>query len=318
MFMKGIAMKFSGLTRREMILNSARAIAGLTLTTACWPFSCGEFEPQEHGFKIGICDWTLGKRCEPSSLEIAKRLGVDGVQVDFGVGKDKLRLSKPKVQKQFLEAAKKYDVEIASLAMGALNQVPYKSEPRAEQWVIDSINVCKAIGVRVVLLAFFGKGDLRKDESGIETVVERLKRVAPKAEKAGVVLGLESLLSAEQHLDIINCVGSPAVQVYYDVGNSHKMGYDIYKEIRFLGNEHLCEFHAKDYDDLYGKGSINFKEVRQAMDDIGYRGWIHIEGVKMPLGIEESCRYDAQYLRSIFPPSAETTEKNSQFELVKR
>ena len=55
-------------------------------------------------------------------------------------------------------------------------------------------------------------------------------------------------------------------------------------------------------DDLYGKGSIDFVKVRQAMDDIGYRGWFVMEGTKMPLGVEESCRYDAEYLRSIFPP----------------
>jgi sugar phosphate isomerase/epimerase len=124
--------------------------------------------------------------------------------------------------------------------------------------------------------------------------------VAPKAEKAGVILGLESWLSAEQHRDILDRVGSPAVQVYYDLGNSHKQGYDIYKEIRFLG-KNICEFHAKDYNDLYGKGTINFPEVRRAMDDVGYRGWIHIEGVKMPLGLEGSVRYDEEYLRSIFP-----------------
>jgi len=303
-------MKFSRLTRRQLILNSARAIAGLTLTTGCQPFSCGESEPQECGFKIGICDWTLGKRCEPSSFEMAKRLGVDGVQVDFGAGKDKLPLNKPEVQEKFLELAEKYDVEIASLAIGELNNVPYKSDPRAERWVIDSIDVCKAMGVNVVLLAFFSKGDLRNDERGIDTVVERLKRIAPKAEKAGVVLGLESWLNAEQHMDIINRVGSSAVQVYYDVGNSHKNGYDIYKEIRFLGR-HICEFHAKDYDGLFGEGSVDFKEVRRAMDDIGYRGWIQIEPVKMPLGLEASCRHNVQYLRSIFPPKVKLRSKKN-------
>jgi sugar phosphate isomerase/epimerase len=102
-------------------------------------------------------------------------------------------------------------------------------------------------------------------------------------------------------MQIIDAVGSPAVRVYYDVGNSHKAGYDIYQEIRQLG-AHICEFHAKDYDDLYGKGSIAFPEVREAMDDIGYRGWLVMEGTQMPLGVEESCRYDAEYLRKIFPP----------------
>jgi len=37
------------------------------------------------------------------------------------------------------------------------------------------------------------------------------------------------------------------------------------------------------------------------MDEIGYRGWLVMEGTKMPLGVEESCRYDAEYLRTIFP-----------------
>jgi hypothetical protein len=26
-----------------------------------------------------------------------------------------------------------------------------------------------------------------------------------------------------------------------------------------------------------------------------------MEGVKMPLGVEESCRYDCEYLRKVFP-----------------
>ena len=303
-------MKFSRLTRRQLILNSVRAIAGLTLTTGCRPFPSGQFQHQTHGFKIGACDWTLGKMADTGSFKIAKRIGLDGVQVSMGTIKDDMRLRKPEAQKAFLDAAKKQEVEIASLAIGELNNVPYKSDPRAERWVIDSIDVCKAMGVNVVLLAFFGKGDLRNDERGIDTVVERLKRIAPKAEKAGVVLGLESQLSAEQHIDIIDRVGSPAVQVYYDVGNSHKNGYDIYKEIRFLGR-HICEFHAKDYEGLFGKGIVDFKEVRRAMDDIGYRGWIQIEPVKMPLGLEASCRYNIQYLRSIFPPKVKLRSKKN-------
>ena len=283
------------------MVSAGRAVAGLALTTSCAPFTkYRRAETCDACFKLGVCDWTIGKRTDPGSLEMAKRIGLDGVQVDFGRGQKELPLFDPDLQKRLLDEARRQDMEIASLALGVLNSVPYKSDPRAERWVVQSIEVCKAMGVKVVLLAFFGDGDLRNDKEGTDVVVQRLKKVAPRAEKAGVVFGIESWLSAEQHLDIIERVGSPAVKVYYDVGNSHKAGYDIYEEIRQLG-KHICEFHAKDYDDLYGKGSIAFKEVRRAMDDIGYRGWIVMEGTKMPLGIEESCRYDAEYLRQIFP-----------------
>ena len=73
--------------------------------------------------------------------------------------------------------------------------------------------------MKVVLLAFFGNGDLVNDEKGVDEVVRRLKKVAPKAEKAGVILGLESWLSAEDTVRIMDRVGSSAVKMYYDVCN---------------------------------------------------------------------------------------------------
>lgn len=280
-----------------MMVGAASAVAGLTLTSSCARYaeSCCP-----RGFKIGVCDWTIGKTADPTSLEAAKKIGLDGVQVDFGRGETELPLFDPTLQKRFLAEAKKQKMEIASLAMGVLNNIPYKSDPRAERWVREGIDVAKAMRMDIILLAFFGNGDLKNDEQGTNEAIKRLRKVAPKAEKAGVTLAIESWLSAEQHVDIIERVGSPALKVYYDVGNSHKAGYDIYSEIRRLGR-FVCQFHAKDYDDLYGKGSIDFARVRSAMDDAGYRGWLVMEGTKMPLGVEESCRYDAEYLRTIFP-----------------
>ena len=279
------------------MVRTASAVAGLALTSSCARYveSCCP-----RGFKIGVCDWTIGKTADPASLEAAKQIGLDGVQVDFGRGDNDLPLFDPKLQKRFLDEVKKQEMEIASLAMGVLNNIPYKSDQRAERWVEEGIDVAKAMRTDIILLAFFGNGDLQNDEQGTNMVIKRLREVAPKAEKAGVTLAIESWLSAEQHVDIIERVGSPAVKVYYDVANSHKAGYDIYSEIRQLGR-FICQFHAKDYDDLYGKGSIDFERLRSAMDDAGYRGWLVMEGTKMPLGVEESCRYDAEYLRTIFP-----------------
>ena len=293
-------MKRLQITRRQMMTGAARAAAGLAVTCSCAPLAEQEQAKAPAGFKLGVCDWTIGKTANPGSLEMAKRIGLDGVQVDFGRGDNRLPLFDEELQDNFLDEARRQKMQIASLAMGVLNNVPYKSDMRAERWVRQAINVAEAMEVKVILLAFFGEGDLKEDEQGVNMVVQRLRRVAPDAEMAGVTLGIESWLSAEQHIDIIERVGSNAVKVYYDVANSHKAGYDIYKEIRQLGPL-ICEFHAKDYDNLYGKGSIDFKEVRLAMDDIGYRGWLVMEGTKMPLGIEESCRYDAEYLRGIFP-----------------
>jgi sugar phosphate isomerase/epimerase len=296
-------MNLTRQTRREMVKCSARlGLAGLWMGAGFTSSSSLWSKPSPHSgqrFKIGACDWTLGKKTDPAALEVAKRLGLDGIMVDMGDPRNGFPLLQPELQKEYLRRAKELKVEIASLALGILNQLPYKSEPGAQQWVADSLEVSHAFGTHVVLVAFFGKGDLKNDKKDTDVVTQRLNEIAPKAEKAGVVLGLESWLSAEEHMAILDKVGSKAVQVYYDMGNSHKMGYDIYKEIRFLG-QHICEFHAKDYDGLFGKGRINFPAVRRAMDDIHYRGWMHIEsGVS-----EEDIGYNGRYLRSIFPKNA--------------
>ncbi len=252
--------------------------------------------------KIGACDWTLGKGGDPAAFDLAAKLGLDGIQVSLNPEGESLALIMPENQKSYLDASARTRVEIASFAIGELNNVPLKSDPRAERWLAEGIETASAMRVQIILVPFFGKGDLKGDPAGTEAVIAALKRLAPKAEKAGVILALESWLSAAGHLAIIEKIGSPAVQVYYDVGNSQEAGYDILREIRFL-SKRICQFHAKDYKDLYGKGSMDFPAVREAMVDIGYNGWLVIEGTQFPLGLEQSILYDLNFLRSLFPAS---------------
>jgi sugar phosphate isomerase/epimerase len=249
--------------------------------------------------RLGVCDWTIGKAGDPAAFGLAGSLGLDGVQVSLVPKGDSLALTDPSLRRTYLEAAERTGVAIASFAIGDLNDVPLKSEPRAEKWLNEGIDVAAAMGVRVILVPFFGKGDLKNDAAGTDAVIAALKRLAPKAEAKGVVLAIENWLSAGDNLAILERVGSPAVRVYYDVANSHDAGHPILDEIRLL-KDHIVEFHAKDTKDLYGKGSIDFPAVRQALADIGYGGWLVMEGTKMPLGLEASVRYDADYLKTVF------------------
>ncbi len=285
------------LTRRTMLWRSTQAAVALSLAPTVVPLFAG---PVKRRFRIGACDWSIGKMDDPAAFSLAKQIGLDGVQVSMGTAANNMHLREAPVQAQFREAANAAGVAVASLAIGELNNIPYKSDLRTIDWVNDCVDVCKALGIRVVLLAFFGNGDLRDDQAGTDEVVRRLKLVAPKAEKAGVSLGIESWLSAEQHLRILDRVGSDAVRVYYDLCNSTDRGYDIGKEIRQLGKR-ICEFHAKENGTLLGQGNIDFKRVRAAMDEIEYAGWIQIEGA-VPAGkpILESYQANCRFMRQIF------------------
>ena len=290
-------MTFPVLRRREALRRSLYAAAGLSLASSFEPLLSGAGTRR---FKIGACDWSLGKMDDPGAFELAREIGLDGVQVSLGTVSNDMHLRQGEVQARFKQAARQAGLEVASLAIGELNNIPYKKDPRTIPWVSDCVDVCKAMGVRVVLLAFFGNDDLRDDKAGIEEVARRLKEVAPKAEKAGIFLGIESWLSAEQHLEILDRVGSSAVRVYYDVCNSNDRGYDIYKEIRQLGKL-ICEFHAKENGALLGQGKVDFKRVREAMDDIAYSGWIQIEGAVPPgRPVLDSYRANCSFMRGIF------------------
>lgn len=254
-------------------------------------------------FKIGACDWSIEKGSDIGSLDLGQKIGLDGIQLSLGTADNQMHLRQKKVQLAYKETATQLNMQFSGLALGELNNIPYKSDLRAEEWVSDSIDVAKALGIKVILLAFFNNGDLKNDNAGQKVVIQRLKKVAPKAEKAGVTLGIESWLSADEHMRIIDAVASKNVKVYYDVCNSHQMGYDIYKEIRWLGKQNqICEFHMKENGFLLGSGKVDFKKVRSAIEDINYNGWMQIEGA-VPSGqpVFESYVKNLNFLRSIFP-----------------
>jgi L-ribulose-5-phosphate 3-epimerase len=229
--------------------------------------------------KLGACDWSLGKSSDPLSFEVAKAIGLAGVQVNMGNLSNDLHLRQKSVQEIFLKKSIETKISITSLAIGELNNIPYKSDDRTTPWVADSIGVAKNMGVEVVLLAFFSKNDLRNDPKGVQNVIAKLKEITPDAEKKGITLGIESYLTAEEHLDIMEKVGSKAIKVYYDFRNAKDAGNDIFHEIKLLGNQNICEIHLKENGKFLGTGDIDWQKVSNALQEIGYsnKKWQQLE-----------------------------------------
>ncbi|GGH52702.1 hypothetical protein GCM10007423_57380 [Dyadobacter endophyticus] len=252
-------------------------------------------------YQIGACDWSVGRQLNPEAFERAKQIGLHGIQVSYNTGKDEKGLSAPETLQVIRDASARTGVKVSSLAIGELNRVPYKSQPKTEEWVWNSVDAAKALGVKVILLAFFSEGDLRNDDAGKKAVIERLKKVAPHAEKQGITLGIESWLSGQEHLDIIHAVASKAVKVYYDFRNSTDAGHDIFREIPMLGKDLICEIHMKENGQRLGEGPLDWPRVAKAVKDIGYEGWMQIEGAT-PQGAEiiPCYQHNLQYLKGLF------------------
>jgi L-ribulose-5-phosphate 3-epimerase len=228
--------------------------------------------------RVGIMDVILGYPSSPEAFAVAKRVGFDAIQVSLGkpTGADHLLLSDGDLQTRILQSSTTNNVAIASTYLEVMHRDCLKSASTARTWVRESIRITKALNAGIVELAFFFKCGL-ESPGDIDSTVVALRELAPIAEQSGVILGIENTLSAEDNIRILDRVGSPAVKVWYDVGNSTNMGhFDVPREIRLLGKDRICQIHIKDKVYL-GKGAVDVKGCLEAIADIGYTGFCVFE-----------------------------------------
>jgi L-ribulose-5-phosphate 3-epimerase len=247
--------------------------------------------------RIGGCDWSLRKEGDPGSFAAAKQAGLDGVEVSCGKGKDRLPISDPAKQAAYLAEAQKQGLPIPSTCLEILHRDGLKSHPDGPRWVEEAIGPTRALGARVILLPFFGDRSitLRSEQ---KAVAERLKAIAPMAEKAGVVLGLEDTISAQDNGWILGQIGSPAVKVYYDVGNSFSNKFNVYEELPWLGKDRIAQIHLKDRDQLLGKGQIDFPRFVESILKSGFEGWAMLETAVVH-SVKEDFAANAAYVRGL-------------------
>ena len=212
------------LTRRKFLEGSAFGAAVMAVLGKA-PDALGWIPAlrKAANIRIGGPDWSLRLEGKIEAFAVAKDATLDGVQVSLGGrgAKDlaRLPLCDPEKQKQWVEESKKTGMPIGGTCLEILHQDNLKEHANGPKWVEQSIEDTRALGSQVILLPFFGKQQI-KERAEQKATAERLKALAPLAEKAGVILGLENTISAEDNAWILDQVASPAVKVYYDVGNS--------------------------------------------------------------------------------------------------
>jgi sugar phosphate isomerase/epimerase len=252
------------------------------------------------GLKIGVTDWNLRLTGKVEAVETAARLRFDGVQVSLGRKPvdGKLPLDATVVQQQYLTASKIHKIPIDGTCLDILHVNYLKNDKLGQKWVADSIPITRRLNARVILLPFFGSGALETREE-MDYVGDALREIAPEAEKAGVILGLEDTISAKANVRIMERAKSRAVLTYYDVGNSMENGFDVVQEIRWLGKERICQFHLKDNPHYLGEGKIDFPAVLKAIDDIGFHGFGNLETGCPSNSVDDDMLRNLHYVRKL-------------------
>lgn len=155
------------------------------------------------------------------------------------------------------------------------------------------IDLTKRLGAESMLLVLSYPQDQPLQKTWTEAVA-RMKDAATHAEKQGIKVLVENvwntfLISAFDMARFIDEVGSPWVQVHFDIGNMMRWGVaEHWAEVLGKRSQKLDvkeydltkasnEGMRKAFDTPLGEGSINWPAVRTELAKINYSGWAAAE-----------------------------------------
>ena len=311
------------MNRRHFLKATAATAAAGWISSRAWSLAADVINTTNAGgslptgtvpdyrYKIGVCDWMILKRQKPGAFPLAKEIGANGVEVDMGsLGKRDTfdnHLADPQIRQQFLNTANQFGLEICSLAMSGFYAQSFAERPTVPRMVQDCIDTMTAMRLKTAFLPLGVPCDLVKHPDLRPAIVTRLKAIAPRAEAAGIVIGIETALDAAGEIKLLDDIGSPAIRSYFNFSNAVQNGRDLIGELRLLGKERICQIHCTDQDGVWLQDDprIDMPKVKAALDEMGWRGWLVIErsrSAKNPHNIKWNFGANAAYLKSIFQP----------------
>lgn len=260
-------------------------------------------------YKVGLIDLMLLKRQKLGAITLAGQLKADGVEVDMGgLGTRPTfdnQLLNDSVRNKFLQIAKENNVEIFSLAMTGYYAQSFCGREEYKRSIEDCIKTMQLMKVKTAFLPLGIQCDLKKNPSVRDSVVSRLKIAGKMAENAGVVIGIETALSAKEEVKLLRDIGSPAIKIYFNFSNPLKEGRDLIDELRILGKDRISMIHATNKDSVWLENDpqIDMYKIKKTLDEMGWSGWLVVErsrDAKKPSDTKYNYGANTAYLKKIF------------------
>lgn len=234
-------------------------------------------------YKVGLIDLMLLKRQKLGAITLTGQLGADGVEVDMGgLGTRPTfdnQLLIDSVRNKFLQTAKELDIEIFSLAMTGYYAQSFCGREEYKKSIEDCIKTMKLMNIKLGFLPLGVQCDLKKKPEVKDSVIARLKVAGKMAADAGVVIGIETALSAKEEVQLLKEINSPAIKIYFNFSNPLKEGRDLHSELKILGKDRICMIHATNKDSVWLENDpqIDMYKVKKTLDEMGWSGWLVIE-----------------------------------------
>jgi sugar phosphate isomerase/epimerase len=154
---------------------------------------------------------------------------------------------------------------------------------------IRALTLARELGARCITTEPGGPlGPGQSWSDALKLFVEMLKPVIAHAEKERVLLLIEPepgllIETADQFLELMQHIDSPAVGLNFDIGHAYCVGDDPATTIPRVA-KYIRHFHLEDiaatrvhHHLVPGEGAIDFAATFRAIRQIGYDGWVTIE-----------------------------------------
>ncbi|MFT4094604.1 MAG: sugar phosphate isomerase/epimerase family protein [Niabella sp.] len=280
------------------------------LCIGCLSLSLVSFAQQSR-YKIGLIDLMLLKRQKPGAITLTKELNADGLEVDMGgLGNRPTfdnKLLTDSVRSLFLKTAKENNVEIFCLAMTGYYAQSFCGREAYIQSVEDCLKTMQLMNVKIAFLPMGIQCDMRQNPSVRDSVIARLKIAGAIAQKARVVIAIETSLNASEEAALLKQIHSPAIKICFNFSNPLKEGRDLNKELQILGSKNIALIHATNKDSVWLQNDpqIDLYKVKKTLDKMKWRGWLVVERSRdatQPANVKYNYGANVAYLKKIFQP----------------
>lgn len=245
-------------------------------------------------------NWTDG-------LERAAELGFDCLEPDIGPDPEALPLWKEDDLRQLRQTMDSTGCTIDSVCIGGLWKISPASDDEAiRRQAVDLMKetapAAARIGATWILLPITPGGPDDDPETSVSRWIAAVREAAPVAQEAGVTFCLENVgrgcgRSAAELIRLVDAVDSPAVKIYYDMGNAVLFGFDPLAEIIELGDR-IAIVHVKDHADRLGHGDVPVAEVIRFLAGRGYDDHLIFETT--PTGNPtQAAAYNLGYVKGV-------------------
>ncbi len=281
------------ISRRKFVTTTAAAGALLGVSssgTLALPVNAAEFEHTTKPRKL-LKTLKLGMvkaNGLTEKFKLAKAAGYDGIEMDSpGIDVEKTKLA-------IAEAGLVVDGSVCSTHWNDHHSSPDdKVRAKALADLKTAITETHAVGGHTVLLVV-GHGDDGNEQEVLSRSVENIRQALPLCAKLGMTIAIENVWNkflydhdgdnkqtAEKFVKYVDEFNSPWVGMQFDIGNHWKYGNPA-DWIRELGHR-VVKLDIKGFSRANNnwaditEDDLPWADVRLALDEIGFDGWVAAE-----------------------------------------